>query len=233
MTSFTITLLYLDQESPSGTTTDFAIAFNMTHFGVQNESSGVSPLDVGFRIPSSQDYGIFVYAPEQALTGLHWESNTQGRSFVDSNFVVRLASTVGYAVFAGLVSGTMTFGATALALLAGGQALATLFEYTDGQQLPQSGEAQYNATYLRLWDDGYLLIPEYDIPPIIHPPGVRGSRSDIMFMQMHSGDGNHCGALKIVIVNELCFTDWGTYPIGATYRAKLATTFIVPYFVHY
>ncbi len=206
----------------------------MTHLGVQNQTSGVSPLDVGFHIPSPQDYGIFVYAPEQALTNLHWESNTQGRSFVNSNFVVRLASEVGYAIFAGLVAGTMVFGATPLALLAGGQALVTLSEYTNGQQLPQSGEAQYNATYLRLWDDGYLLIPEYDVPPMIHPPdGVMGSRSDIMFLQMHSGDGNHCGALKIVIVTELWFANWGTYPFGATYRAKLATTFIVPYFVHY
>jgi hypothetical protein len=59
----------------------------------------------------------------------------------------------------------------------------------------------------------------------------KGRRSDILFLQIHSGDGAHCGAMKITVVSKLWFTDWGTYPIGVSYGVKLTTTFIVPYFV--
>lgn len=224
-TRFTISLLYLDYESPKGTITDFGITFNMTHLGRTNTTQ--SPLDVGFEIPSSGDFGIHVYAPEQALIIRHLEYS-EGRSFVDDNFVVNLASDVGYVIFAGLVSGTMEFGAAALALIAGGRTLATMAKYTNGQQLPQSGEIGSDPSYRRLWTNGYSFIPEWEPPPHI---AKRGSRSDILFLQTKSTNGMHCGAMKIVVVCKLWFTDWGMYPIGVSYTVKTTTTFIVPYFV--
>jgi len=78
------------------------------------------------------------------------------------------------------------------------------------------------------WTNGYNYIPAFDI---LNPPTYDASRSDILFLQIHSGDGAHCGAMKITVVSKLWFTDWGTYPIGVSYGVKLTTTFIVPYFV--
>jgi hypothetical protein len=226
---FTISLLYLDYESPKGTTTDFAIAFNMTHLCAHlGDPNPPFPLDAGFEAPNSQDYGIHVYAPEQALTLGQLEYSNEGRSFVDNNFQVNLVSDVGYVVFAACVGASMEFGAALLALLAGARTLATMAKYTNGQQLPQSGEAASSPTYKRLWTNGYNYIPDFDP---LNPPTYDASRSDILFLQIHSGDGAHCGAMKITVVSRLWFTDWGTYPIGVSYGVKLTTTFIVPYFV--
>jgi len=225
---FTISLVYLDYESPKGTTTDFAIAFNITHLCAHlGDPNPPFPLDAGFEVPDSEDYGIHVYAPEQAMI-LGQLEHSEGRSFVDDDFRVNLVSDVGYVVFAACVSGNVEFGAAALALLMIGRTLATLCKYTNGQQLPHSGVAVSNPTYKRLWTNGYDYIPDFDPG---NPPTFAVSESDILFLQIHCGDGAHCGAMKIVTVSRLWFTDWGTYPIGQSYAVKLTTTFIVPYFV--
>jgi hypothetical protein len=227
-TRFTISLLYLDYESPKGTTTDFAMAFNMTHLGTPGAiPDPLSPMEVGFEIPNSGDFGIYVYAPEQALL-IQYLEHSEGRSFVDDNFVVNLASDVSYVLFAACVGTSLEFGATLLAALAAGRTLATMAKYTGGQQLPHSGEIGSDPTYRRLWTDGYLNIPEYDHPPLIPGPG---SRSDMLFLQIKSGNGMHCGAMKIAIVFKLFFWDLGTYPIKVGYPVKITTTFIVPYFI--
>lgn len=222
-TAFTVSLLYLDYESPKGTTTDFAVAFNMTHLG----DTGGFPLQVGFQAPNSGEYGVYVYAPSQAESIIHMEQ-LEGRSFVDNNFVVNLASDVGYVLFAALIGSQVEFGASYLMMLAGARTLATMVKFTNGQQLPHSGEVGSDPYYRRLWTDGYYFIPEWEPPPRV---GVRGTRSDIAFLQTKAGNGMHCGALKVVVVAKLWFTDWGAYPFGTSYPVKIPITFIVPYFV--